>query len=69
KIYFINTQKLSKKSLLVRGHRDSSKEDPNQQELYPDAKPDMRAYTFWDTVQNTVEDSSITLHLVLDEAH
>jgi hypothetical protein len=69
KIYFINTQKLSKKSLLVRGHRDSSKEDPNQQELYPDSKPDMRAYTFWDTVQNTVEDSSITLHLVLDEAH
>ena len=69
KIYFINTQKLSKKSLLVRGHRDNSTVDPNQQELYPDAKPDMRAYTFWDTVQNTVEDSSITLHLVLDEAH
>jgi type III restriction enzyme len=69
KIYFINTQKLSKSSRLVRGHRDSSKEDPNQQELYPDAKPDMRTYTFWDTIQNTIEDSSITLHLVLDEAH
>ena len=69
KIYFINTQKLSKKSLLVRGHRDSSEADSNQQELYPDAKPDMRAYTFWDTVQNTIEDSSLTLHLVLDEAH
>ena len=69
KIYFINTQKLSKKSLLVRGHGDASKEDPNQQELYPNAKPDMRAFTFWDTVQNTIEDSSITLHLVLDEAH
>ena len=67
KIYFINTQKLSKKSLLVRGHKDSN--DPEQLDLYPAAKPDMRAYTFWDTVQNTIEDSSLTLHLVLDEAH
>ncbi len=69
KIYFINTQKLSKKSLLVRGHKDGADVDPNQQSLYPSARPDMRAYTIWDTIQNTIEDSSLTLHLVLDEAH
>jgi hypothetical protein len=69
KIYFINTQKLSKKSLLVRGHIDSIGTNPNQQLLYPEARPDMRAYTIWDTIQNTIEDSSLTLHLVLDEAH
>ena len=69
KIYFLNTQKLSKKSLLVRGHRDSLDTDPDQLSLYPDARPDMRAYTIWDTIQNTIEDPSLTLHLVLDEAH
>lgn len=69
KIYFLNTQKLSKKSLLVRGHIDSSEINPDQLPLYPDARPDMRAYTIWDTIQNTIEDSSLTLHLVLDEAH
>lgn len=67
KIYFLNTQKLSKKSLLVRGHLDSADLNPDQLLLY--ARPDMRAYTIWDTIQNTIEDSSLTLYLVLDEAH
>ena len=65
KIYFLNSQKLSKKSLLVRGHDL----DPNQLEIFPIARPDSRAYTIWDTIQNTIEDPSLTLHLVLDEAH
>jgi type III restriction enzyme len=69
KIYFLNTQKLSKKSLLVRGHIDSIDVNPEQLQLFPDARPDMRAYSIWDTIQNTIEDSSLTLHLVLDEAH
>jgi type III restriction enzyme len=69
KIYFLNTQKLSKNSLLVRGHSDPLDQNPDQLQLYPDARPDMRAYTIWDTIQNTIEDSSLTLHLVLDEAH
>ena len=32
-------------------------------------RPDGRAYTLWDTIQNTIEDPDLTLYLVLDEAH
>lgn len=68
KIYFLNTQKLGKNSLLVRGH------DPDELEIkslatFPTMRPDLRAYTIWDTIQNTVEDPDLTLYLVLDEAH
>lgn len=68
KVYFLNTQKLSKKSLLVRGH------DPDDADIEKDQRqinimPDMRSFTIWDTIQNTIEDPSLTLYLVLDEAH
>ncbi|MBU0482990.1 MAG: DEAD/DEAH box helicase family protein [Proteobacteria bacterium] len=68
KIYFLNTQKLSKKSLLVRGH------DPDDPGVETDDRqmrlmPDMRSHTIWDTIQNTIEDPDLTLYLVLDEAH
>ena len=68
KIYFLNTQKLSKNSLLVRGH------DPDELlakggSLLPETRPDLRAFTIWDTIQNTIEDPDLTLYLVLDEAH
>lgn len=67
KIYFLNTQKLSKKSLLVRGH------DADDGETLPgftrDMRPDLRSYTIWDTIRNTIEDPALTLYLVLDEAH
>jgi type III restriction enzyme len=67
-IYFLNTQKLGKNSLLVRGH------DPEELEamagtLLPETRPDMRSHTMWDTIRNTIEDPSLTLYLVLDEAH
>ena len=66
KIYFLNTQKLSKTSLLTRGHID----EPSQFKLdFPNSRPDMRAYTIWDTIQNTIEDNNLTLYLLLDEAH
>lgn len=65
KIYFLNTQKLGKKSLLVRGF-DESEED---QHAFPEMRPDMRVHTIWDTIRNTIEDPSLTLYLVLDEAH
>ena len=61
KIYFLNTQKLSKNSILVRGHE----ERPEQLRLLPDS----RSHTIWDTIQNTIEDPDLTLYLVLDEAH
>ena len=67
KIYFLNTQKLSKSSLLVRGHDpdDAGVETDGQQTLMPD----LRSFTIWDTIQNTIEDPGLTLYLVLDEAH
>lgn len=67
KIYFLNTQKLGKKSLLVRGHDPDA--DEGQGELLPRIRPDLRSQTIWDTIQNTIEDPGLTLYLVLDEAH
>jgi type III restriction enzyme len=64
KIYFLNTQKLGKKSLLVRGFDEG--EDPH---AFPEMRADTRAHTMWDTIRNTIEDPSLTLFLVLDEAH
>lgn len=67
KVYFLNTQKLSKNSLLVRGHDsdDAALETSDGQHIMPD----MRAHTIWDTIRNTIEDPDLTLYLVLDEAH
>ncbi len=64
KIYFPNTQKLGKNSLLVRGF-----EGEDNGELSLETRPDKRSYTIWDTVRNTIEDPALTLYLVLDEAH
>lgn len=67
KVYFLNTQKLSKSSLLVRGH------DPDDEGIENDGQirlmPDSRSFTIWDTIQNTIDDPALTLYLVLDEAH
>ncbi len=68
KIYFLNTQKLSKNSLLVRGY-DQKELEAKAGDLLPETRPDLRAYTIWDTIQNTIEDPDLTLYLVLDEAH
>jgi hypothetical protein len=66
KIYFLNTQKLGKNSLLVRGHDPgSSTEEDAQLKMMPD----LRSTTIWDIIQNTIQDPSLTLYLVLDEAH
>ena len=67
KVYFLNTQKLSKKSLLVRGHDpdDAALETVDGQYVMPD----MRSHTIWDVIRNTIEDPDLTLYLVLDEAH
>jgi type III restriction enzyme len=68
RIYFLNTQKLGKNSLLVRGH-DPDADRSRQGALSLETRPDGRAYTIWDTIQNTIEDPDLTLYLVLDEAH
>ncbi len=63
RVYFLNTQKLSKNSKLTRGHV----EDPDQPAL-PGA-PDLQGYTIWETIANTIADEHLTLYLILDEAH
>lgn len=62
KIYFLNTQKFGKNSLLVRGFE-------GEDDLVTEMRPDAQAYTLWDTIRNTIEDPALTLYLVLDEAH
>lgn len=64
RIYFLNTQKLGKKSLLVRGF-----DGEDGDEYLPEMRPDLRSHTIWDTIRNTIEDPDLTLYLVLDEAH
>lgn len=64
KVYFLNTQKLGKNSLLVRGS-DAGASDDSQLRIMPD----MRSFTIWDIIQNTIESPDLTLYLVLDEAH
>jgi hypothetical protein len=64
-VYFLNSQKLGKNSNLVRG----AAEDEGETLFDMGASPDLRAYTMWDTVRNTIEDDHLTLYLILDEAH
>lgn len=64
RVYFLNAQKLSKNSLLVKGANDDE-----LSEWESAAPPDARAYTMWDTLRNTIEDEHLTLYLILDEAH
>ncbi|MFI7148065.1 DEAD/DEAH box helicase [Nonomuraea sp. NPDC050022] len=67
KVYFLNTAKLSKTSLLTRGHIDENEDHiPG---LAIGSGPDLQAYTVWETIKNTIEDPNLTLYMVLDEAH
>ena len=65
KVYFLNAQKLGRKSLLVRRAPENA-QDRAQYEL---PVPDARAFTMWDTLANTIADEHLTLYLILDEAH
>lgn len=64
KVYFLNTQKLSRTSMLVRGHPSE-----DALPLGYDTRPDLRSHTMWDTIRNTIEDDRLTLYLIVDEAH
>ena len=69
KVYFLNTQKLTKSSLLTRGHVENV---PSGQGYFPSfvlAAADMQSWTIWETLANTIEADDLTLYLVLDEAH
>lgn len=65
KVYFLNTQKLGKNALLVRGHVD----DPGASKLDLGPSPDLQGRTIWETIGNTINDPDLTLYLILDEAH
>ena len=51
KIYFLNTQKLSKTSKLTH------------------TKSDLRQYTIWQTLQNTIKAKAGKIYFIIDEAH
>lgn len=68
KVYFLNTQKLGKNSLLVRGFDQEEVETKAGMRML-EMRPDLHSFTIWDTIQNTIEDPDLTLYLVLDEAH
>lgn len=68
KVYFLNTQRLSKTSLLTRGHvGDDSK--PQFDTMSRQARPDLQGWTIWETIANTIDDKDLTVYLILDEAH
>ena len=69
KVYFLNTQKLTKSSLLTRGHADGAPSAQGHLPILAAAAPDMQGWTIWETLANTIEADDLTLYLVLDEAH
>ncbi|MCL3836272.1 DEAD/DEAH box helicase [Aeromicrobium duanguangcaii] len=68
KVYFLNTQKLSKSSLLTRGHEILAEEDVLEG-MHESIQPDLQGYTIWQTIANTIDDPDLTLYLIVDEAH
>jgi type III restriction enzyme len=74
RVYFLNAQKLSKNSLLVKGAPEAGDRlfatTGTQLPLVDDTvSPDLRQFSFWDTLRNTIEDEQLTLYVILDEAH
>ncbi|RZU48735.1 type III restriction/modification enzyme restriction subunit [Krasilnikovia cinnamomea] len=68
KVYFLNTGKLTKNSLLTRGHVEVE-EGQVLFGLHDAAQPDMQGWTIWETIANTINDPDTTVYLILDEAH
>lgn len=66
KVYFLNTGKLTKSSLLTRGHIDDGHVFET---MTPAANPDLQGWTIWETIANTINDDALTVYLILDEAH
>lgn len=64
-VYFLNTQKLSKTSRLVRGAPQSTTD------IIPglEPRPDQVQSNIYDTITNTIGNEDLTLYLILDEAH
>ena len=54
KVYFLNTQKLSKSSLLTRGHVEVDDADVLDT-MTAAAQPDLQGWTIWETIANTID--------------
>lgn len=68
RVYFVNTARFSKNSLLTRGYVPN--EDGSEVDLFSENfAPDDLAWNIWQTIANTIEDENKTLYFVLDEAH
>lgn len=65
-VYFLNTQKLSRNSRLVKGAPDAN-DDATLPGL--ERRPDEAQSSIYDTITNTIANEDLTLYLVLDEAH
>jgi type III restriction enzyme len=68
KVYFLNTQRLSRTSLLTRGFVESDV-DAELEGFKTAAPPDELAWNIWETIANTILDDDLTVYFVLDEAH
>jgi hypothetical protein len=68
KVYFLNTQRLSKSSLLTRGYVESDT-DAELEGFKAAAPPDELAWNIWQTIENTILDDDLTVYFILDEAH
>jgi hypothetical protein len=68
RVYFLNTQRLSKTSLLTRGYVESDT-DAELEGFRTVAPPDELAWNIWQTIENTIVDDDLTVYFVLDEAH
>jgi type III restriction enzyme len=64
-VYFLNTQKLSKNSRLVKGDPGPA----NGQTTLFEPRPDEVQSSIYDTITNTIKNEDLTLYFVLDEAH
>ena len=51
KVYFLNTQKLGRSSLLTRGHDAYEEAASRGQDTLPEIRPDGRSFTIWDTIR------------------
>lgn len=68
KVYFLNTQRLSKSSLLTRGAEVDDEGAFDTMKATAGA-PDLQGWTIWQTIANTINDPNRTVYLILDEAH
>ncbi len=68
KVYFLNTAKLTKTSLLTRGYEGDGF-NVEIESFDRVAPPDLQGWTIWETIANTINDDDLTVYMILDEAH